>query len=42
MLLAMGIEPQTAQTSVRMTFGSEMTASAVDTVVAELVAIFDG
>ena len=41
-LLAMGIEPQTAQTSVRMTFGSEMTASAVDTVVAELVAIFDG
>lgn len=39
-LLAMGIEPQVAQTSVRMTFGPEITDEHVETVIAEMRTIF--
>ncbi len=40
-LLALGIEPQIAQTSVRMTFGTEFTFAHADTVIAEMVRIFE-
>ncbi|TXJ04763.1 MAG: cysteine desulfurase [Aeromicrobium sp.] len=39
-LLALGIEPHIAQTSVRMTFGTDFTIAEADTVIAEMARIF--
>lgn len=39
-LLALGIEPHVAQTSVRMTFGTDFTLANADTVIAEMARIF--